>query len=139
MKAFFFVIGEARIASPERVASPCEATVLALPLEVSLALLRNVFPSREVKIASLLAPNGALFLTLWQIFLALGVVSRSDAESAILLARKGALVLASRAAGLVLPSSIVDASEAAVASLLAQSTLALAYVIGRAELCKELN
>ena len=87
----------------------------------------------------LLVPSGALFLASRQRFLALGAVRGSDAKSATLLACKGALVLASRAAGLVLPSSIVDTSEAAIASLLAQSTLVLACVIGGAELCKELN
>jgi len=57
------VIGEARIVLPERVASPVlpervasqgEATVLTLPLKVSLALLCRVLPVSETEIASLL-------------------------------------------------------------------------------------
>jgi len=73
----------------------------------------------------MLALNGALFLSSRQRFLALGAVSGSVAESATLLLHKGALVLASHAAGLALPSSVIDASGAAIASLLAQSALAL--------------
>jgi len=39
LKAFFLATGEARIISPERVASQDEATILILPLEADLALL----------------------------------------------------------------------------------------------------
>ena len=74
----------------------------------------------------MLAHNGALFLTSRWRFLALGAISGSDAESATLLARRGALALVLRAAGIALPNSIVDASEAIVASLLAHSALDLA-------------
>ena len=90
LEGFFLVIGKARIASPERVASP----VLVLPLEVNLALLLKAFPSTEAKIASRLARNGALSLAsrqrslalnalslaLWQRFLAPGAVNESDAQ-----------------------------------------------------------
>ena len=62
-KSFFLAIGEVRIVSPERVASQDEATVLALPLKARLARLRRVLPVSETKIASLLALNGASFLT----------------------------------------------------------------------------
>ena len=92
---------------------------------MNLALPPELFPSNEARIASLLALNDALFLALRQRFLALGAVSRSDTKSITLLAYKGALVLASHAAGLVLLSSVVDANEVAVASLLAKSALAL--------------
>jgi len=124
LKAFFLAISGARIASPGRVASQGEATALVLPLEAKLTLLCKAFPSSEVRIGLLLALNGTLFLASRQIFLTLDAVSGSDA--APLLACKGALMLALRAAGIVIPSSVVDASEAAVASLLAQSALALA-------------
>jgi len=53
------VIGEDRIVLPERVASQGDHTVLALPLKVSLALLRRVLHDS----ASLLALSGASFLT----------------------------------------------------------------------------
>ena len=55
LKAFSFAIGESRIASPERVTSQSEAIILALPLNVSSALLCKVFPLSEFTIASLLA------------------------------------------------------------------------------------
>jgi len=64
VKTFFWAIGEARIASLERVASQGEATVLALPLKASLALLSRVLPVSEAEIVSLLALSGASFLTL---------------------------------------------------------------------------
>ena len=53
LKAFFFVIGEARVASQDG------ATFLALSLKVSLALLRRVLPVSEAEIALLLALSGA--------------------------------------------------------------------------------
>ena len=108
VKTFFWAIGEARIASPERVASQSEATVLALPLKASLALLRGFLPVSEAEIVSLLSLSGASFLT-----------SRLSS-----LALSG-LVL-SLAASLGLPNSADDVSGAAVASLLAQRSLALA-------------
>ena len=86
----------------------------------------KAFPSSEVRIASLLALNGTLFLASRQRFLALSAISGSYAKLATLLARKGALVLASRSAGLVLPNSVIHASRAVVALLLAHSALALA-------------
>ena len=104
-------IGEAKIALPERVASYGETTVLVLPLEANLGLLRRALPSSEAKITSLLAPSGTLSLALRQrslalsalvlasrlrTFLAFSVVSGSDVESAILLAHRGALDLTSR-------------------------------------------
>ena len=107
MKTFFWVIGEVRIASPERAASQGEATVLALPLKASLALLRGVLPMSEAVSASLLALSSSSFLTSRLRFLALS-----------------ALVL-SLAASLTLPNSADDVSGAVVASLLAQSALAL--------------
>jgi len=58
-KAFSLAISEARIVSPKRVASQSEATILALPLKVRLALLRRVLPLSEAEIASLLALSGA--------------------------------------------------------------------------------
>jgi len=102
LKTFFWAIGEARIASPERVASQGETTVLALPLKASLALLRGVIPVSGIEIASLLALNGASFLT---------SRLRSLALSALVL---------SLAASLALPNSVDDVSGAAIASLLAQ-------------------
>jgi len=60
-KAFFLAIGEAKIASLERVASQGEVAVLALPLKASLALLCRAPPLREAKIASLLALSGSFF------------------------------------------------------------------------------
>ena len=107
-------IGEARIASPERVASQGEATILALPFKESLALICKAFSSSEFKIIALLAPSGALsfdsrlrslafnalVLALQIRTLALGVVSENDPESVTLLAHRGALVLASRATSL---------------------------------------
>jgi len=84
VKTFFSAIGEVRIASPERVASQGEATVLALPLKASLALLHEVFPVSEVEIASLLALSGASFLTSWL---------RSLAFSALVLSLAASLVL----------------------------------------------
>ena len=47
LEDFLWAIGEDRIASPERVASQGEATILALPLKASLALLRGVLPVSE--------------------------------------------------------------------------------------------
>jgi len=109
LKAFLDV-GEARIASPERVASQGKPTILALPLKVSLALLRRALSLSEAEIASLLALSGASFLASqlrflafsaivlasWlKTFLAFSVVSESDAESATLLAYRGVLALAS--------------------------------------------
>jgi len=63
-KAFFLAIGEARIVSPERVASQGEATVFALPLKASVALLRIAFSLSEAEIASLLALSSASSLAL---------------------------------------------------------------------------
>ena len=91
MKTFFWVIDEARIASLERVASQGEATVLALPLKASLALLRGVLPVSED-----LALSGASFFT---------SRLRSLALSALIL---------SLATSLVLPNSADDVSGAAV-------------------------
>ena len=76
----------------ERVASPCEATTLVLPLEVNLALLCRAFPAGEVRRASLLVLSSALPLALRKSLLALG--AESDAGSMTLLTRTGALVLA---------------------------------------------
>ena len=101
-------IGEARIASPEKIASQGEATILILPLKASLVLLCRAFLSSLAKIASLLAPSGALSLASRQRSLALGdlslasrqrfigpgAVSESDIELAMLLAPKGVLALA---------------------------------------------
>ena len=74
MKTFFWAIGEARIASPERVVSQGEAAVLALPLKASLALLLGVLPMSEAEIALLLALSGASFLTSRLRFLALNAL-----------------------------------------------------------------
>ena len=102
----FLAVSEARIASPERITSQGEATLLALHLKVSLALLCIAPPLSEAKIASLLALNGASFLASWlrslelstlvlasrlRTFLALSVVSESNAESATLLAHREVL------------------------------------------------
>ena len=57
------MIGEARIVSPERVVSQDEATVLALTLKASLALLRGFLPVSEAEIVLQLALSGASFLT----------------------------------------------------------------------------
>ena len=99
------------IVLPERVASQDESTFLALPLKASLALLGRVLPVSEAEIASLLALNGTSFLTSQLIslalsalvlasrlrtFLALSIISGSDAESAMPLAHRSALALASR-------------------------------------------
>ena len=81
MKTFFWAIGEARIASPERVTSQGEATILALPLKASLGLLRGVLPVSEAEIASLLALSSASFLTLRLRFLALSALVLSPATS----------------------------------------------------------
>jgi len=108
VKTFFWAIGEARIASPKRVVSQGEATVLALHLKASFALLHGVLPASEAEIASRLALSGASFLT---------SRLRSLALSALVL---------SPAASLALPNSADDVSRAAIASLLAQSALALA-------------
>ena len=54
--------GEARIASPEKVASQGEATILAPPLKASLALYSRVLSLSEAEIASLLSYSGALSL-----------------------------------------------------------------------------
>jgi len=104
-----WMLGEARIVLPKRVAY--EATVFALPLQASLALLRRVLPVSEAKIASLLALSGASFLTSrlrslahcalvlvsqLRTFLVPSAVSGSDAESATLLTHRSALSLASR-------------------------------------------
>ena len=91
------------IASPKRVASQSEATILALPLKASLALLRGVLPVSED-----LALSGASFFT---------SRLRSLALSALIL---------SLATSLALPNSVDDVSGDAVASLLAQSALVLA-------------
>ena len=99
-------IGEAKVASPEEVASQGEAIVLVLPLEANLALSCR---------ASLLALSHALLLASRQSILAHG--AESDARSATLLARTGALILASHVTGLTLPNSVIEASGAAVASL----------------------
>ena len=109
-KAFSLAISEARIVSPKRVASQGKATILALPLKASLALLHRVLLLSEAEIASLLALSGASFLTSRLRFLALsalvlasrlktlalGAGSESDAESTMLLAQEGTLALASR-------------------------------------------
>jgi len=58
----------------------------------------------------LLAPSGDLSLASRQRFLVLGAISESDVETATLLARKGAFVLASRTTGLALPSSVINAA-----------------------------
>ena len=102
------MISKARIVSPERVASQDEATILTLPLKASLALLHIVIPMNKAEIASLLALNGASFLTSrlkslalsalvlasrLRTFLALSAISGSDAELATLLAHRGALAL----------------------------------------------
>jgi len=108
-------IGEAKIASLERVTSLDEVTVLALPLEANLVLPCRVFSASEVRRASLLALSHALPLASWQSMLELG--AESDARSETLLARTGALVLASHAAVLTPPKSVIEASGAAVASL----------------------
>ena len=108
MKTFFWAIGEARIASPKRVASQGEATILALPLKASLALLHGVLLVSEAEIASLLVLSGASILT---------SRLRSLALSALVL---------SPAVSLALLNSADDISGDAVASLLAQSALALA-------------
>jgi len=99
---FFLVIGEARIAFRERVASQGEAAVLALLLKASLPLLCRAPLLREAELVSLLALSGALFLTsrlrflalsalilaLWLKTLALGAGSESDAKSTTLLTHK---------------------------------------------------
>ena len=59
-------IGEAKIASLERVTSLDEVTVLALPLEANLVLPCRVFSASEVRRASLLALSRALSLVSWK-------------------------------------------------------------------------
>jgi len=86
-------IGEAKVFSYEEVASQGEATALVLLLEAILALLCRAFPANEVRRGSLLALRSALPLASRQSLLALG--AESDAGSAKLLARAGALILAS--------------------------------------------
>jgi len=96
LKAFFLAIGEARMASLERVVSQGETIILALSLKVSLALLHRALPLSEAEIASLLALCGASFLTSQlrslalsalvlasrlRTFLALSVVSGSDTNA----------------------------------------------------------
>ena len=61
-KAFCLAMGEASIASPERVASQGKVTIFVFPLKASLALQRRSLPLSKAKIASLLAPSGALSL-----------------------------------------------------------------------------
>jgi len=102
----FLAVSEARIASPKKVASQGEATVLALPLKASLALHNRVFSLSEIVIASLLALSGASFLAPRLRLLALNSAlvltlrlrtdSGSKATLATLLAHRGALGLASR-------------------------------------------
>ena len=113
--AFFLTIGDVKVASPEGVDSQGEATVLLPPLEANLALPCRVLPASEVRRASLLALSRAFPLALRQIILALG--AESDARSTTLLARTGALVLASHVAGLTPPNSVIESSGATVASL----------------------
>ena len=81
-------IGEAKIASPGRVASEDEVTVIVLPLEANLAPQCRVFSASEIRRASLLALSHALPLASWQSMLALGAISRNDAKSVRLLAHK---------------------------------------------------
>jgi len=90
----FLVIGEARIVSPEEVASQGETTVLTLPLKVSLALHNKVISLSEDVRASLLVHIGTSFLASWLRLLALNsalvltlrlrTVSGSEAALAIL-------------------------------------------------------
>ena len=105
-------VSEARIASPEELASRGEATILALPVKVSLALHSSALALSEAGVASLLAPNGASMLTSWQRILAissalvltlrlrnvlaLSAGSGSGATIASLSAHRGALGLASQ-------------------------------------------
>ena len=103
------------VASPEGVASQGEATVIVLLLEANLALPCKVLPASEVRRTSLLALSHTLPLTSWQSILTLG--AKSGARSETLLARTGALILASHAAGLTPPNSVIEPSRDAVASL----------------------
>ena len=100
-----------RIASPEELASLRKAVALALPVETSLALLCSALALSEVRVGSLLAPNGASMLASWQRSLALSSAlvlalwlrtvlalragSRSEAILASLSAHIGALALTS--------------------------------------------
>jgi len=77
------------------VASQVEATILALPLKASLALLCRALFFSEATIASLLALSIILSLASRLRSLAVGADSESDAELATLLVNKGALALAS--------------------------------------------
>jgi len=78
------------IASPERVASQGESTILPLPLKASLALLRRTLTLSEAELAPLLALSGVAFLASrlrslalsafvrLRTFLALSAVSESE-------------------------------------------------------------
>ena len=86
-----------------------------MPLEANLALSCRVLPASKVRRASLLALSHVLPLDLWQSTLSLG--AKSDAGSETMLARTGALVLASHVVVLTQPKSVLEASGAAVVSL----------------------
>ena len=64
LKTGFLVVGEARIGSPEELASRGKAVALALPVDTSLALHSSALALSEVSVASLLVPNGASLLAL---------------------------------------------------------------------------
>jgi len=96
----------------EELASRGEAVALALPVEASLALHSSALALSVARVASLLAPNGALVLASRQrilalssslvLFLRLRTIlalsdgSRSGATIASLSTHRGALALASR-------------------------------------------
>ena len=88
-------VGEARIASPEEIALQGEATILALPLKASLALLRRAPPLSEAKIALLLALSALVLLLAASLALPNSADDVNGAAVASLLAQS-ALALASR-------------------------------------------
>jgi len=62
LKDGFLTVDEARLASPEELASWGKAAALALPVKASLALHSSALALSEAGVALLLAPNGASML-----------------------------------------------------------------------------
>ena len=62
LKAGFLAVDEARITSPEKLASRSEADAVVLPVEVNLALHSSALALSYVGVVSLLAPSGASLL-----------------------------------------------------------------------------
>jgi len=65
-EASFLAVGEAKIDSPEELASRSDVIALVLPVEVNLALRGSALSLSEIGIASLLAPNGASLCWQWK-------------------------------------------------------------------------